>query len=81
MGKLVALTAGAAGYVLGARAGRERYDQISAQAQRLWRDPRVQQKKSEAEDLVKDKAPAAKENLANAAKHATNAASKSTTRS
>ncbi|MFE4002100.1 hypothetical protein ACFX43_25300 [Nocardioides sp. YIM B13467] len=31
------------GYVLGARAGRERYDTIAAKAQQLWHDPRVQE--------------------------------------
>lgn len=31
------------GYVLGARAGRERYDAIATKAQQLWHDPRVQE--------------------------------------
>jgi hypothetical protein len=31
-----------AGYVLGARAGRERYEQIKAQAERVWDQPVVQ---------------------------------------
>ncbi len=42
------LAAGAAGYVLGARAGRERYDRIASLAGRVWRDPRVQQRKDQA---------------------------------
>lgn len=41
-GKLTFLVGAAAGYVLGTRSGRERYDQIKDQAQRLWKDPRVQ---------------------------------------
>ncbi|SKB10451.1 YtxH domain-containing protein [Aeromicrobium choanae] len=41
-GKLTFLVGAAAGYVLGTRSGRERYDQIVSQAQRLWKDPRVQ---------------------------------------
>ncbi|MET1132605.1 MAG: YtxH domain-containing protein [Aeromicrobium sp.] len=41
-GKLTFLVGAAAGYVLGTRSGRERYDQMMGQAQRLWKDPRVQ---------------------------------------
>jgi hypothetical protein len=42
MTKILAVAVGAAAYVLGARAGRERYNQISDLARSLWRDPRVQ---------------------------------------
>ena len=42
------LTAGAAGYVLGARAGRERYEQIKSGAQKLKNNPTVQRKAREA---------------------------------
>jgi hypothetical protein len=56
-GKLTLLAGFGAGYVLGARAGRDRYDQIAGKAQELWRDPRVQQKAGQAQQLVKDKAP------------------------
>jgi hypothetical protein len=59
---------GATAYVLGARAGRERYDQISALARSLWRDPRVQKKASQAADVVRDQAPKAGEHLADAAR-------------
>lgn len=51
--KLMLLIAGGAGYVLGARAGRERYDEIADRANKLWTDPRVQDKVEE----VKAKAP------------------------
>ena len=44
MKKLMLLGAGAVGYVLGARAGRERYDQIAEQAQKLRTNPKVQEK-------------------------------------
>lgn len=54
MGKLMLLGAGAVGYVLGARAGRGRYDQIATQAQKVWQDPRVQQRKDQAASTVKD---------------------------
>jgi hypothetical protein len=56
--KLTLLAGFGAGYVLGARAGRDRYDQIASKAQELWRDPRVQEKAGQAQRLVKDKAPA-----------------------
>lgn len=40
--KLTVLMIGAAGYVLGARAGRERYEQIKRQADKAWHNPKVQ---------------------------------------
>lgn len=70
MSKLGMLTAGAVGYVLGARAGRERYEQIVFQAQRLWTNPRVQQGVSDAQDLAKEKAPVVGEKIVETAKHA-----------
>jgi hypothetical protein len=70
MRKVTAVAVGTVGYLLGARAGRERYEQIVTQARRLWRDPRVQEKASQASDLVKDQAPRAGEHLADAAKRA-----------
>ncbi|WP_337059965.1 hypothetical protein [Kineococcus sp. G2] len=48
-GKVLFLVAGAAGYVLGARAGRERYEQISSAASRAWGNPKVQQKVGDLE--------------------------------
>ena len=61
MSKLLVVAVGAAAYVLGARAGRERYDQISAGARSLWRDPRVQKKAAQAAVVVRDQAPKAGE--------------------
>ncbi len=40
----------AAGYVLGARSGRERYEQIVDRAERLWRQPTVQSTVQSATD-------------------------------
>ncbi len=54
--KFSLLVAFGAGYVLGARAGRERYEQIAGKAQEVWRDPRVQAKADRAQQVVKDKA-------------------------
>lgn len=55
MGKLAFFVGAGVGYVLGARAGRERYEQIEAQASRVWRDPRVQKAKAQAGDLAQEK--------------------------
>ncbi|MCW2829561.1 MAG: hypothetical protein JWP31_253 [Aeromicrobium sp.] len=43
MKKLTLLLAGAAGYVLGSRAGRERYEQIKSQSTKIWNNPKVQE--------------------------------------
>jgi hypothetical protein len=51
------LTAFGIGYLLGARAGRERYDAIVAKAQGLWQDPRVQEKAHTARVVAEDKMP------------------------
>ena len=59
MGKLAVLAGAAAGYVLGSRAGRERYEQIRSTARRLWQDPRVQQKRHQATATVKERGSAA----------------------
>ncbi|HZJ07337.1 MAG TPA: hypothetical protein VFD59_17995 [Nocardioidaceae bacterium] len=56
MGKLMLLGAGAAGYVLGAKAGRERYEQISRQAQKIRGNPTVAQKVDEAKDVAREAA-------------------------
>src|SRR4051812_12531093 len=66
-GKAALLVGLAAGYVLGTRDGRERYEQIKTQANRLINDPRVQEKASQATDLAKDKAPVLKDKVAGVA--------------
>ena len=50
MRKLTILLAGAIGYVLGARAGRERYEQIRRTATRVKDNPTVQSAASSAAD-------------------------------
>jgi hypothetical protein len=74
MSKLGLLAAGAVGYVLGARAGRERYDQIVYQAHRLWTNPKVQRAASEAQERAREAAPVVAEKVGDAAKHAAGAA-------
>ena len=55
-GKISFLVGLGAGYVLGARAGRERYEQIADKAQGMWQDPRVQRRADQAQQVVKGKA-------------------------
>lgn len=47
----------AAGYVLGPRAGRERYEQISAGARKFARNPTVRSAASKAQETVATQAP------------------------
>jgi len=55
--KLMFLIGLAAGYVLGTRAGRERYEQLKAGAERLWTNPSVQAQVHRAGDYLRDRAP------------------------
>ncbi|NYI78110.1 hypothetical protein [Nocardioides panzhihuensis] len=57
------LTAFGIGYLLGARAGRERYDAIVAKAQGLWQDPRVQEKAQHARVVAEETAETAKHSV------------------
>jgi hypothetical protein len=67
-GKVLLIVGLAAGYVLGARAGRERYEDIKRVAGNLWHDPKVQRQVRNAEDFAKDKAPEVVEFLSDGAK-------------
>lgn len=67
MKKLMLLTAGGIGYVLGARAGRERYDQIASLAGKVKNDPRVQDAAQQAADTAKAQAPVVKDKVTSAA--------------
>ena len=51
-GKLLFITGGMIGYVLGARAGRKRYDQIAAAATELWNAKPVQRRVTEVRDFA-----------------------------
>ncbi|MET0449222.1 MAG: hypothetical protein ABW004_12475 [Aeromicrobium sp.] len=74
MSKIFTIAVGTAGYVLGARAGRQRYEQIKTRANKVWSNPRVQQAASDAQDLAAEKAPAVKDKAAAAAHRASSSA-------
>jgi hypothetical protein len=76
--KTLILVAGATGYVLGARAGRERFDQIKEQADRLMNNPTVQKAASDARDVAAEKAPVVKDSVAGKRKKADDATSTGT---
>jgi hypothetical protein len=67
-GKILLVVGIGVGYVLGARAGRERYEDIKRAVGNLWNSPRVQRQIDEAEGFVKDKAPEVVGLLASGAK-------------
>lgn len=57
MKKLILLAAVAVGYVLGAKAGRSRYEQIRSTFTTVKDDPRVQQAAATAASTAKEQAP------------------------
>jgi hypothetical protein len=67
MRKLMLLAAFALGYVLGAQAGRERYEQIMGTLNKVSNDPRVQEKAHQAVDLAKEQAPVVADKVTSAA--------------
>ena len=67
MRKLMLLAAGAVGYVLGTRAGRDRYEEIKNMATKVKDDPRVQERAHQAADIAREKAPIVKDKVADAA--------------
>ena len=54
-GKLAFVFGAAVGYVIGTRAGRQKYDKLKSQAKDLWEDPRVQRTVSDAEAFAQVK--------------------------
>ncbi|HET6563239.1 MAG TPA: hypothetical protein VFG72_15300 [Marmoricola sp.] len=67
MKKLTAIVAGGVGYVLGARAGRQRYEQIRGMAMKVKSNPKVQQTAHKAADAAKEAAPVVKDKVSGAA--------------
>ncbi|MEN3121712.1 hypothetical protein N5P18_15480 [Janibacter terrae] len=81
MGKITMLAAGAVGYVLGTRAGREQYDKLSTQAKRVWRDPKVQRKAGQAQEAAVGLGHKAEEKVTSKVKEHTGGDSSGTTTS
>ena len=67
MKKLTVLVAGGIGYVLGSKAGRERYEQIRGVARKVKNNPTVQEKTQHAADLARQQAPIVKDRVTEAA--------------
>ena len=57
MSKLLFVAGFGTGYVLGSRAGRERYEQIRSAAQSFWSDPKVRRGVDRVGDAVADHTP------------------------
>jgi hypothetical protein len=57
MGKLAIVVGVAAGYVLGARAGRERYEQIKQLTGRAWNHPAVVEQRHKTTTQIKQRGP------------------------
>lgn len=63
MKRLVFIAGAAAGYVLGTRAGQQRYDQLKAKAEKVWGSEPVQQKVEVARQTLAEKAPVVAEKM------------------
>jgi hypothetical protein len=71
-GKILFAAGLAVGYVLGTRAGRERYEQLKGAVKGFWNDPRVQKRVDQVEDFVKEKAPEVADFVSDGAKNLVN---------
>ena len=78
MGKLSFLVGLGAGYVLGAKAGRQRYEQIKDRANQAWGHPQVQDTVEKASEQVKAKAPQVASAAGTAAQKAAGQAARAT---
>ncbi len=80
-GKLLLVVGLAAGYMLGAKAGRGRYEDIKRVTDRFWESPRVQRQVKNVEgramDFARDKAPEVVEFLSEGAKKVVSQAGRS----
>lgn len=75
MSKILLLAAGAAGYVAGARAGRDRYEEIVEQAQRVWTNPKVRKATDDAKSAATTQAPIVKDKVADTASNMSDSSS------
>jgi len=68
MKKAVFLAGVGVGFLLGSRSGRESYEKLKTEAQKLWNDPKLQHKVSESTEWAKQKAPQVQEKVSEKAK-------------
>lgn len=71
MKRLLIVSAGAVGFLLGSRAGRKPYEQFMRAFGQLKDDPRVQEKAHQGAQLVREQAPVVADKVAGAARTAT----------
>jgi hypothetical protein len=69
-GKIVFVVGLATGYVLGTRAGRERYEQIKAGAEKVWSTPTVQAGVEKVQEFAGERVDVAKSKLSRQARNA-----------
>ncbi len=69
-GRLLLAAGIGVGFVLGSRAGRQSYEKLKGYAQDLWSDPKVQDRVSDVEDTVREKAPVVQDKAEQALKSA-----------
>ncbi len=67
MKKMILLFGAAIGYVAGAAAGRERYEQIKSLTIKVKNNPQVQEQAAKAAEAAKDAAPVVKDKVSDAA--------------
>lgn len=67
-GKILLVVGLGVGYVLGARAGREKYDKIKRQAQWVWDSPAITDARDQVDAFVKARTPDVAEVIASGVK-------------
>jgi hypothetical protein len=79
-GKILFVAGLGLGYLLGTRAGREKYDELKSAALKVWNDPRVQ-KQVEVAEFVSDGAKSIVDKVSGKSAPATKPAARRTTAS
>lgn len=75
-GRLLFIVGLGAGYVLGARAGRQRYEQIASAASKVWNSDAVSRPREQAVEFVQEQSPKVASAAADAASKALNKVTK-----
>lgn len=75
-GKILFVVGLGTGYVLGAKAGRQRYEQIAGAADKVWNSPSVTKQRHEVQHFVETQAPKLMESASDVATGAIDKVSK-----